>query len=50
MLPDMKASCPGRVSWEATPSGRAGEGVALAGPAPKKRGKYKKRIQAEISN
>ena len=30
-LPDMKASPPGRVSWEATPSKRAGEGVALAG-------------------
>ena len=29
-LPDMKASSPGRVSWEATPSGRAGEGVDLA--------------------
>ena len=29
-LPDMKGSSAGRVSWEATPSGRAGEGVALA--------------------
>ena len=30
-LPDMKTSSPGRVSLEATPNGRAGEGVALAG-------------------
>ena len=29
-LPEMKASSPSRVSWEAIPSGRAGEGVALA--------------------
>ena len=29
-LPEMNASSPGRVSWEATPSGRAGGGVAPA--------------------
>ena len=29
-LPIMKASSPGRDFWEATPSGRAGGGVALA--------------------
>ena len=29
-LPIIKSSFPGRDSWEATPSGRAGGGVALA--------------------